>query len=151
MNRKRSGHLTLADSNFWLALSIQQHPNREVSVRWFGLQSETASVLMCRSTQQSFLRLLTTESVFRPLGVLPMTNAEAWTIYSAFLSDRRVGFEVEPPQTEAIWRSLTDRQTASPKLWMDAYLAAFAMAGGYSFVTTDRGFRQYEGLDVAIL
>jgi predicted nucleic acid-binding protein len=34
---------------------------------------------------------------------------------------------------------------------MDAYLAAFALAGGYRLVTTDRGFRQFNGLDVVVL
>lgn len=34
---------------------------------------------------------------------------------------------------------------------MDAYLAAFAMAGGYRMVTTDRAFRQFQGLDLVLL
>jgi predicted nucleic acid-binding protein len=41
--------------------------------------------------------------------------------------------------------------TASPKLWMDAYLAAFALAGRYSMVTTDAAFRQFRGLDLLVL
>jgi predicted nucleic acid-binding protein len=43
------------------------------------------------------------------------------------------------------------RGTASPKLWMDAYLAAFALAGRYAMVTTDAAFRQFRGLDLLIL
>ena len=43
------------------------------------------------------------------------------------------------------------RDTASPKLWMDAYLAAFALTGGYRMVTTDTAFRQFQGLDVLVL
>ena len=35
---------------------------------------------------------------------------------------------------------------ASPKLWMDAYLAAFAIAGGCQLVTTDQGFAQFPSL-----
>jgi predicted nucleic acid-binding protein len=34
---------------------------------------------------------------------------------------------------------------------MDAYLAAFALAGRYSMVTTDAAFRQFRGLDLLIL
>jgi len=35
--------------------------------------------------------------------------------------------------------------------WMDAYLAAFALAGGYRMVTTDAAFEQFGGLDLKVL
>jgi len=44
-----------------------------------------------------------------------------------------------------------DRRNALPKVWMDAFLAAFAMTGGYQLVTTDRAFKQFKGLDVLVL
>jgi hypothetical protein len=31
------------------------------------------------------------------------------------------------------------------------YLAAFALAGGHQFVTTDKAFRQFKGLDLLLL
>ena len=31
--------------------------------------------------------------------------------------------------TFALWRTFATRDTASPKVWMDAYLAAFSVAG----------------------
>ena len=34
---------------------------------------------------------------------------------------------------------------------MDAYLAAFALAGGYRMVTTDAAFKQFRGLDLELL
>ncbi|MBI3924942.1 MAG: hypothetical protein HY319_05325 [Armatimonadetes bacterium] len=37
------------------------------------------------------------------------------------------------------------------ELWMDAYLAAFAIAGGSRIVTTDFAFKQFPGLDLLIL
>jgi predicted nucleic acid-binding protein len=43
------------------------------------------------------------------------------------------------------------RGTASPKLWMDAYIAAFALAGRYRMVTTDAAFRQFRGLNLLVL
>jgi len=57
----------------------------------------------------------------------------------------------EPPGLEGQWTSFALRASASPKLWMDAYLAAFARAGGYRMVTTDVAFRQFPGLDVLVL
>jgi predicted nucleic acid-binding protein len=42
-------------------------------------------------------------------------------------------------------------ETYSPKIWNDAYLAAYALAAGLSLVTFDRGFAGYEELDHTIL
>lgn len=50
----------------------------------------------------------------------------------------------EPVELEPVWKKLALRETASPKLWMDAYLAAFALAGRYRMVTTDAAFRQFQ-------
>ena len=52
---------------------------------------------------------------------------------------------------EAQWRKLAARDTASPKLWMDAYLAAFAMASGCRMVTTDRAYAPFDGLNLLVL
>lgn len=43
------------------------------------------------------------------------------------------------------------RDTASPKLWMDAWLAAFAIQSGCQFVTIDRSFAKFDGLNALIL
>jgi len=37
------------------------------------------------------------------------------------------------------------------KLWMDAYLAAFAASGRPRFVTTDEGFKQFTALRLILL
>jgi predicted nucleic acid-binding protein len=53
----------------------------------------------------------------------------------------------------ALWHRLAKRDTASPKVWMDAYLAAFAISSGLCFVTLDDDFKTYEaqGLDWVLL
>jgi predicted nucleic acid-binding protein len=61
------------------------------------------------------------------------------------------GWLGEPVGLEARWKRLCSGQRASPKLWMDAYLAAFAMEGGHRFVTTDKGFKQFKGLSLVVL
>jgi predicted nucleic acid-binding protein len=79
-------------------------------------------------------------------------DREAWSAYEAFLSDDRIAFQAnEPVGAEPLWKELAARGTASLKLWMDAYLAAFALAGRYSMVITDAAFRQFRGLDLLIL
>ena len=40
------------------------------------------------------------------------------------------------------------REGFSPRLWTDAYLAAFALAGGHRLVTFDQDFLRFPGLEV---
>ncbi|MGH7920829.1 MAG: TA system VapC family ribonuclease toxin, partial [Candidatus Dormibacteraceae bacterium] len=103
--------------------------------------------------RQSFLRLLTTGAVLAPYGLAPLlTNREAWRALEALLGDDRVAFlEREPADLQTRWSTLATRDSASPKLWMDAYLAAFAIAGSFQLVTTDSGFRRFSGLEVSLL
>lgn len=143
--------MILADTNFWLALSLSKHDFHRAARDWFDQQSAATSVLFCRSTQQSYLRLLTTDGVMRLYGIPAMTNAAAWDVYEGFQADCRSGFAQEPGTMEARWKRNADRGSASPKLWMDAYLAAFATAGGFKLVTTDTGFRQFKDFDPIVL
>ena len=142
----------LCDSNVWLALVLSKHTHHTAAREWLETVEESASVFFCRATQQALLRLLTNTSVLKPYGNPPLTNREAWRIYEAFLADDRIALQAdEPVGVERLWKELAVRGTASPKLWMDAYLAAFALAGRYSMVTTDAAFRQFRGLDLLVL
>ena len=143
--------MVLADSNFWLALALSGHRHHQVARGWFDSLDGPGEVVFCRFVQQSFLRLLTTGAVLAPYGNPPLDNRAAWASYQALQADERVGFVHEPPGLEAIWHRLACRGTASPKLWMDAYLAAISIAGSYRFVTTDKAFRQHVELDVILL
>lgn len=143
--------MVLGDTNFWIALSLSQHYFHRLARNWFDRQSAEHSVLFCRATQQSFMRLITTEAVLRPYDVAPMNNTAAWNFYHEIAADPRVGFAREPKGIEKRWKYYSEHRSASPKLWMDAYLAALAMAGGHRLVTTDEGFRQFKGLDLIIL
>lgn len=142
----------LPDSNVWLALALSKHVHHEAARDWLDAIEEPDSIVFCRATQQSMLRLLTNSSVLSPYGIPPLTNRQAWKVYEAFLSDDRVDSRWEEPAgLEERFRKLALPDSASPKLWMDAYLASFAMTAGYRMVTTDRAFRQFAGLDVEIL
>ena len=80
-----------------------------------------------------------------------MTLPDAWQIYDLYLSDPRVSFAEEPVHLEIHWRTYTQSRSFSPKVWNDAYLAAFAFAGGLELVTFDKGFTQYQNLTSKIL
>ena len=143
--------MLLADSNVWLALALSKHLFHPSARAWFAGQKPPETVLFCRSTQQSFLRLLTTSAVFAPYGIPPLSNKAAWSAYEGFRADKRIAWAEEPRGLEPHWKKLAAGAKPSPKLWMDAYLAAFALAGGYQIVTTDKAFKQFKRLDLIVL
>lgn len=144
--------MNLCDSNVWLALALSRHVHHRTARRWFQDVAEPGGIVFCRATQQTLLRLLTNSKVLSAYGNPPLSNAQAWKAYEAFAADDRVTFRIdEPPQLESHWKRLAARNTASPKLWMDAYLAAFAITAGFQLVTTDSAFRQFAGLDLLLL
>lgn len=142
----------LCDVNVWLALVLSGHGHHEAARGWLATVDEPDSVLLCRSTQQALLRLLTNPTVLGVYGNKPLTNREAWAVAETLVSDDRIGLQTEePPGLDAHWRDSALRDTASPKLWMDAYLAAFALASGMRLVTMDAGFRQFPALDLLLI
>lgn len=142
----------LCDSNVWLALVLSEHQHHRVVRDWLETIETPNSVCFCRATQQSLLRLVTTESVVGCYGVAPLTNREAWRLYEQILSDDRIVLQAnEPSRLEARSKSLALRDTPSPKVWMDSYLAGFALASGFGIVTTDKAFVTFSGLDLTLL
>jgi uncharacterized protein len=142
----------LCDTNIWLALALEHHTDHADARRWLDSVDAVDSVGFCRATQLSLVRLLTTATIFTRFGVVPLTNEAAWAAYESFAADSRVTMHAdEPPGVVERWRRYALRDSASPKLWMDAYLAAFAAAGGWRMVTTDGAFRQFDGLDLVVL
>lgn len=143
--------MTLADSNIWLALALSSHRSHLLVRDWFARQKPPSADLFCRFTQQSFLRLLTTAALLAPYGIPPLSNKAAWAMYEQFVAEDRVAWVDEPRGLDRQWQKLTGAAKPSPKLWMDGYLGAFAMTGGYQFVTLDKAFKQFKGLDVLLL
>lgn len=142
----------LCDTNVWLALALPDHVHHGAARAWLDSVDEPGGVRFCRATQLSFLRLLTNATVLGAYGRAPLTNTEAWAVYEALVADERIVLQAEEPMgVDEWWAAFTARTTASPKVWMDAYLAAFACAGGYELVTTDSAFRQFDGLSVRVL
>lgn len=141
----------LCDVNVWFALAVSGHSHHVAARTWLDGVDGRASTRFCRTTQQAFLRLLTNPAVLAPYGDPPLSNAAAWAAYEALLADDRIAFADEPDGLDGLWRELAVRRTASHRLWTDAYLAAFAVAGGFRLVTTDAGFRQFRGLDLLVV
>lgn len=143
--------MKLPDVNIWLALTLSGHSHHEAARAWLDGQEAANSIFFCRATQQGLVRLLTTKEVMTWYEIPPLTNREAWAVVGSFMQDDRISFAQEPLGVEEVWKRLAIRNTPSPKLWMDAWLAAFALCAGYQMVTTDKAFKQFEGLQLRLL
>ena len=143
----------LLDVNVWIALSFERHPHFQRSNDLVETLNENQNLILCRVTQQGFLRLSTTRSVYEGYGVALNSNADAIITLTRLLNMTFVRFQLEPLNLESLWYKFASRKTASPKVWMDAYLAAFAISADLELVTFDRDFQQYvdEGLKLRVL
>jgi len=99
---------------------------------------------------------------FSPTGIqhgLPSLLQYHWADESgcAFVAEPVDGISVgrisreEPVGLVPIWHRLAALPSASPKVWMDAYLAAFATAGDLDMITFDQGFSQFPGANIHIV
>lgn len=124
----------LPDVNVWLALASRRHVHAPICSSWIS-SIQSGEIVFCRVTQMGLLRLLTNESV---MGSDVLSSREAWRVYRTILEDERIQFASEPFALEPEWKKLTVQDQPTPKIWTDAYLAAFARAGGMQLVTLDR-------------
>ncbi len=135
---------SLLDTNLWLALTFEQHPHHHLSGAFLDTLGSQNQAAFCISTEQSFLRLATSPSILTQYRAEGLTNHDAIGFLNRFHQTNHIIFLEEPPGTRDLWLRLADRPTSSPKLWMDAYLAAFAITGNLRFVTFDAAFRQFQ-------
>ena len=116
-----------------MALLLENHVHREAALHWW--RATDATIAFTRFTQMSVLRLLTTAAA---MDGKPLSLNEAWRAYDRLFADERVGLMPEPAEVEIRFRQNTRGRSASPKLWADAWLLAFAESAGGILVTFDR-------------
>lgn len=134
----------LFDSNVWLALTFSGHPHHALAKDIFAEASAGNPACFCRATQQSFLRLATTPAILHAYGAEGFTNQDAAKLITTLTGLSVVSTLEEPSGLESRWLELAGIPSASPKVWMDAYLAAFSILHDAEFVTLDRDFRNFE-------
>lgn len=146
---RRTVHVpALCDVNVLLALVTDRHALHGLAVRWSDGISAGEAVL-CRVTQMGLLRLLNNPVVMQE-DVLD--TAGCWAIWRRLLEDERFRFAAdEPVGLDAVFERFTRGRAFSPRLWTDAYLAAYAHANQLTLVTLDRGFRGFPDLACDVL
>jgi uncharacterized protein len=143
----------LIDTSVWLAAVFPIHREHLASRQALIRASAAQPAVFCRAAEQSFLRLLTTASVFKAYGLPAMTNIRAVNMLTQILMLPHVVQHAEPEDVAVHWHKFAALPSPSPKVWMDAYLAAFAIAGGLTLVTLDSDFHSFvqHGLRVHVL
>ncbi|MFN0127799.1 MAG: TA system VapC family ribonuclease toxin [Verrucomicrobiales bacterium] len=144
---------SLLDTNVWVAATFTSHPYHAASMDVLRVAKPSQPALICRATELGFLRLITSARLVTHYGATGMTNRHALAALSGLKTQPGIKWADEPLDAVPLWHRLADRETASSKVWMDAYLAAFAIAGRLHFVTLDADFKTYEahGLQLALL
>lgn len=134
-------------ASFWRCATTGFSIMHGAALAWLDTQG-ARSIIVCRMTQLSLLRLLCHPVV---MAADVCTLPEAWAVYDQVLADERFMFYLEPMDLEPALRRLTQAGVSSSRLWQNAYLAAFALVAGLRLVTFDRGFQQFPGLPLVLL
>lgn len=138
----------LCDVNVLLALVTDRHAHHATAVRWLDSVAAGEAVI-CRVAQTGLLRLLNNPAVLREEA---LDTAACWVLWHRLLEDERMQFvPTEPPGLDAAFEQFTRGRAYTPRLWTDAYLAAYARAGGLTLVTFDQGFHHFSSLAAHVL
>src|SRR5262245_11560985 len=144
----------LLDINTWMALTLETHLQPAPARKWYEAAVLTrGDLVFCRQTELGFLRLITQAAVMNQCGAAALSNSEAIEFLANVLHDAAVSHADEPATTRNLWLELAAWPQPGPKMWMDAYLAAFAITLGAEIVTFDGGFKSFQsrGLNLSIL
>lgn len=139
-----AGAIDLPDINVWLAFSVADHAHHQ-RARHYWYEESGDQFAFCRMTSLGFLRLATNAAA---MGGQPLTVPEAWQAYRGFRRLPEVLLVAEPEGCETWLESWAMGNSPKPRHWTDAYLAAFAMAGGLRLVSFDGDFTRFDGLDL---
>lgn len=140
------------DTSVWIAWFFQKHPHHLLAADLLEERSASDPAWLSRATEQSFLRLATTAAVCRAYSSPAFTNIQATAALATWHAQLRVlCLDAEPEGTRELWLELASIPSASPKVWMDAYLAAFAIRADFPFATLDADFRRFEAAGLQLL
>ena len=134
--------MDLPDISVWLALVDENHMHHAAARDYWNRRNDDW-VVFCRISMLGFLRLSTQPRVLSRT----LTNDEAWVVYRRYLLTPQAKFLAEPINLEQHLAALTLATAMPNRLWTDAYLAAFAIAGNCRLVSFDSDFKRFAGLN----
>lgn len=134
--------MDLPDINVWLALVDHNHVHYAAASEYWE-ENSAPEVAFSRVSMLGLLRLGSRSRVLSRT----LTAGEVWEIYQNYLTQPHIHFLAEPKNTEWHFSSLTAQASLPHRLWTDAYLAAFSLAGGHRLVSFDSDFSRFPGLN----
>jgi toxin-antitoxin system PIN domain toxin len=137
--------VNLVDANVLIYAVNSDAPHHERSKRWLeAALSGTAPVGMTWGVLLAFLRVTTR----RGLLERPLPFDEALAYVDSWLNQPPVELVVPGPNHWTILRTLIIAAGTAGNLTSDAHLAAQALEGGWTLVSTDNDFRRFSGLNL---
>lgn len=135
--------MNLVDANVLIYAVNSDSPHHDRARRWLeAALSGTAPVGLTWSVLLAFLRITTRRGILeRPLPV-----GDALAYVDSWLRQPPVELIAPGPHHWAVLRTLIATSGAAGNLTSDAHLAALALEGGWSLVSTDHDFRRFAGL-----
>ena len=137
--------MKLVDVNVLIYAVNSDAAHHERSKRWLeSALSGTEPVGLTWGVLLAFLRVTTRRGILeRPLAV-----DDAVAYVDSWLQQPPVQLVEPGPNHWAILRTLIIAAGAAGNLTSDAHLAAHAIEGGWTLVSTDNDFRRFSGLDL---
>jgi uncharacterized protein len=134
----------LLDASVWIPLGVPDHVHYSRARRYWDIEA-AAELAFCRVTSLAFLRHLTNARILREAA---LSGEEAWSAFETWLAVPHIVFLPEPAGVNELLSLWSSQFALRGGEWTDAYLAAFALAGGCRLVTFDSDFQRYSGLAV---
>lgn len=137
--------MKLVDANVLIYAVNSDAPHHDRSRRWLeSALSGTEPVGLTWGVLLAFLRVTTRRGILeRPLAV-----EDALAYVDAWLQQPQVELVVPGTKHWTILRALLIAAGTAGNLTSDAHLAAHALEGGWTLVSTDNDFRRFSGLDI---
>jgi toxin-antitoxin system PIN domain toxin len=139
--------IDLPDVNVWFPLVQPQHVNHGRSLRYWT-EEASPKVAFCQITAHGLLRALSNQ---KALASEALTVQEAWQQYQSLRALQEVIYASETTAADSFLKQWIDKAAFTPRMWTDAQLAALTKAYEFRFVTFDRDFRRFPGLNVLLL
>jgi len=135
----------LVDANVLIYAVNSDAAHHDRSRRWLeSALSGTEPVGVTWPVLLAFLRVTTRRGILeRPLDV-----DDAVAYVESWLQQPPVELVAPGPKHWAILRTLITTSGTAGNLTSDAHLAAIALEGGWTIVSTDNDFRRFSGLNV---
>lgn len=145
MQEAGAEQVKLVDANVLIYAVNADAPHHECSRRWLEESlSGIEPVGLPWISLLAFLRITTRRQVFQN----PLPISDAITYIDSWVDQPPAETVVPGPNHWAIFRTLIATSGTAGNLTSDAHLAALAIEGGWTLVSTDHDFRRFSGLKV---